>query len=78
MVSIPTMLSKLVQIQQRERLTDAAMAERLSIGRSTWTEVRNGRLAISHKVQMAAAAAFPELLGDLLGSVSAADSGRAS
>lgn len=67
------MLSKLISIQSREHLTDAAMANRLKIARSTWTEVRNGRLPLSHKVQMAAAAAFPELLGELLGSVSAAD-----
>lgn len=72
------MLSKLIQIQSRERLTDAAMAARLKVGRSTWTEVRNGRLPLSHRVQMAAASAFPELLGDLLGSVSAADSAAAS
>lgn len=74
MVSIPTVLSKLILIQTREGLTDARMAARLRIARSTWTEVRNGRLALSHKTQMAAATAFPELLADLLGSVSAADS----
>lgn len=68
------MLSKLIQIQTREGLTDAAMATRLKVARSTWTDVRNGRLPLSHKVQMAAAAAFPEVLADLLGSVSAADS----
>lgn len=68
------MLSKLIQIQIREGLTDARMATRLRIARSTWTEVRNGRLPLSHKVQMAAASAFPEVLADLLGTVSAADS----
>ncbi|HEX5466228.1 MAG TPA: hypothetical protein VFW92_06090 [Candidatus Limnocylindrales bacterium] len=64
------LLSKLQAIQRRETLTDAAMAARLGIARSTWTEVRNGRLPLSSKVQMAAARAFPELLGDLLTSVS--------
>lgn len=64
------MLTKLREIQIRLSLTDAAMAARLGIARSTWTEIKNGRLTISPKVQMAAARAFPELLGDLLGSVS--------
>ncbi|MHB8398419.1 MAG: hypothetical protein ACYDCI_05720 [Candidatus Limnocylindrales bacterium] len=57
-------------IQEREGWSDAVMAARLKIARSTWTEVRNGRLPLSHKVQMAAATAFPELLGELVRSVS--------
>lgn len=64
------MLSKLTAIQTEQGLTDAEMAGRLGIGRSTWTEVRNGRLPISERVQMRAAKAFPELLGDLLMQVS--------
>lgn len=64
------MLSKLTSIQTTEGYTDAEMAARLGIARSTWTDVRNGRLAISAKVQMRAAKAFPELLGDLLMQVS--------
>lgn len=67
------MLSKLIEIQEREGWPDAEMAARLGVARSTWTEVRNGRLPLSHKVQMAAAAAFAELRGDLLMSVSSAD-----
>jgi transcriptional regulator with XRE-family HTH domain len=65
------MLTKLREIQRREELSDAAMADRLNIARSTWTEIRNGRLVLSPKVQMAAAQAFPELLGALVQSVSA-------
>lgn len=64
------MLTKLTAIQTSQGLTDAAMASRLGIGRSTWTEVRNGRLPLSERVQMRAANAFPELLGDLLMQVS--------
>lgn len=64
------MLNKLREIQQREAWTDARMAERLGIARSTWTEIKNGRLAFSGRHQMAAAAAFPELLGELVRSVS--------
>lgn len=70
MVSIPTVLSKLTAIQSDLGLTDAAMAKRLGVARSTWTEIRNGRLAISARVQMRAAHEFPELLGDLLMQVS--------
>jgi transcriptional regulator with XRE-family HTH domain len=70
MVSILSVLVKLAAIQEEQGLTDAAMAARLGIARSTWTEVRNGRLPISAKVQMSAAKAFPELLGDLLMQVS--------
>lgn len=73
MVSIPTVLSKLVAIQSDLSLTDAALAKRLGIARSTWTEIRNGRLAISARVQMRAAHEFPELLGDLLMQVSNGD-----
>lgn len=64
------MLSKLTAIQSTQGLTDAEMASLLGIGRSTWTEVRNGRLPLSERVQMRAAKAFPELLGDLLMQVS--------
>lgn len=64
------MLSKLKAIQEREAYTDQQMAERLRVGRSTWTEVKNGRLPLSERVQMRAAGAFPELLADLLGTVS--------
>ncbi len=64
------MLSKLTAIQCDRGLTDAEMAALLGIGRSTWTEVRNGRLPMSSRVQMRAAKAFPELLGDLLMQVS--------
>lgn len=64
------MLTKLREIQLRNSMTDAAMAERLGIARSTWTEIKNGRLSLSHRHQMAAASAFPELLGELVLSVS--------
>lgn len=64
------MLTKLREIQQRDNLTDAAMAARLGIARSTWTEIKNGRLSLSSRAQMLAAGAFPELLGDLVLSVS--------
>lgn len=70
------MLSKLAAIQEQNGWTDAEMASRLAIARSTWTEVRNGRLPLSHRVQMTAASAFPELLADLLGQVSAGPSQR--
>lgn len=66
------MLPKLLLIQRREGWSDAKMAARLGIARSTWTEIRNGRLTLSAKVQLAAAQAFPELLGDLVMSVSTA------
>lgn len=64
------MLPKLTAIQTEQGFTDAEMAARLGIARSTWTDVRNGKLPISAKVQMRAARAFPELLGDLLMQVS--------
>ncbi len=63
------MLTKLRAIQLRDHLTDRQLAERMSIARSTWTEIKNGRLALSERHQMAAVRAFPELLGDLLTSV---------
>lgn len=72
------MLTKLREIQQRDSLTDAAMAAKLGIARSTWTEIKNGRLSLSPRAQMAAAGAFPELVGDLVLSVSQMPSEPAS
>lgn len=66
------MVTKLREIQRRESLTDAAMATRLGLARSTWTEIKNGRLPLSARAQMLAAGAFPELVGDLVLSVSQA------
>lgn len=63
------MRDKLIQIQNRNGWADSEMAERLGVARTTWTEVKNGRNPISARMQMAAASAFPELLGDLVTSV---------
>lgn len=65
----PDMLKKLIEIQTRNGWADAEMARRLGIGRSTWTDVRNGRLTFSDRNQISAARAFPELLDDLVTSV---------
>lgn len=73
-----TVLDKLKAIQQRHEWTDGEMAGQLGVARSTWTEIKNERLALSERVQMRAAKAFPELLGDLLTSVSTAATERAS
>lgn len=64
------MLTKLREIQRRNDWTDEQMAARLGVARSTWTELKNDRLPLSERVQMRAAGAFPELLGELLTSVS--------
>lgn len=60
---------RLTAIQRREHLTDRAMAERLGISRSAWNMIRNGKMALTSRVQMRAAGAFPELLPDLLNTV---------
>lgn len=64
------MLSKLISLQETNGWSDAEMARRLGCARSTWTEVRNRTLPMSHRLQMRAASAFPEFLGDLLKQVS--------
>jgi len=66
------MLEQLTGIQERGGWPDVEMARRLGIARSTWTDIRNGKLPLSSKVQMAAARAFPELLGELVRTVSSA------
>lgn len=63
------MREKLIGLQKTNEWTDAEMAGRLGVARSTWTEIKNGRLRVSEKVQIAAARAFPELLGELVTSV---------
>jgi transcriptional regulator with XRE-family HTH domain len=70
------MLSKLREMQLAHRWTDQEMADRLGVARSTWTEIKNHRLPLSDRVQIRAAGAFPELLADLLTTVS--NSGPAS
>ncbi len=66
------MLAKLILIQERNGWADRLMAERLGVARSTWTDMRNGRLSLSAKVQMQAARSFPELREELLGQVGTA------
>ena len=60
------MLDKLIQIQRREGLTDAAMAERLGISRSMWTLIRGGHYRLSGDASIAAAGVWPELTPALL------------
>lgn len=60
------MLSKLRTIQTRESWTDAQMASRLGIARTTWADVRNERIPLSERVQLMAVRAFPELMAELL------------
>lgn len=63
------MLSKLIQLQEAKGWSDAEMAARLGCARSTWTQARNGTSALSDRLQMRAARAFPELLSELLRTV---------
>ena len=72
------MRTKLLQIQAREGWTDAEMADRIGIARSTWTGIKNDRLALSGRVQLMAARALPELLGELVTSVTVTAAGAAS
>lgn len=65
-----TMLSKLKDIQIANGWRDQDMASRLGIARSTWTDLKNGHLVLSDRVRLAAVRAFPELMADLLMSVS--------
>lgn len=53
------------------------MASRLGIARSTWTDIKNGRLPISEAVTMRAVRAFPELLpGHVMSLSQSASSGQ--
>lgn len=72
------MVEKLREIQQRNGWTDEQMAAKLGVARSTWTEIKNGRLNLSPRAQMLAAGAFPELVTDLVLSVSQSPSEPAS
>lgn len=60
------MLQKLVEIQEREGLTDGQMAARLQCSRPLWNLVRNGRRQLSDDLAVRAVGAFPELTRELL------------
>lgn len=70
------MLTKLIQIQRRDGLTDAAMAARLGMSRSMWTLVRGERYALSADAAITAAGVWPELMSELFDM--AQDRGKAS
>lgn len=70
------MLDRLLIIQRRESLPDREMAERLSVARSTWTEIRNGNRRLSEAVTVRAVRAFPELLPGYVMSVSESEPTR--
>jgi transcriptional regulator with XRE-family HTH domain len=63
------MLQMLIAIQRREGWTDLQMASRLGISRSGWSMIRRGVMPLSDRTRMAAVRAFPELLGELVTSV---------
>lgn len=65
-VSVTSVLTKLIAIQSRERLNDAAMARRIGLSRPHWNLVRHGRRPLTHAVALRAAGAFPELTRDLI------------
>lgn len=68
------MLDKLILIQRARGWGDAEMAAQLGLARSTWTEIRNGKIPLSERSQLAAARAFPELVGELVTSVTVSGS----
>lgn len=60
------MLTKLVDIQKRDKLTDAQMGDRLGVGRSRWNAIRNGKQPFSDNLALAAAGVWPELTRELI------------
>jgi hypothetical protein len=60
------MLSKLMEIQRREGLTDGQMATRLGISRPTWNLVRHGKRPFRDDWAVRAVGQWPELTRDLL------------
>jgi len=54
-------ISKLIQIQERDKLTDKQMGERLGCSRSLWTLTRTGRVPLGAKVIKGIFKGFPEL-----------------
>jgi transcriptional regulator with XRE-family HTH domain len=63
-------VDRLTGIQRRDKLTDREMAARLGISRSAWNMIRRGKLPLTDRVQVRAARAFPELLPDMVVSMS--------
>jgi plasmid maintenance system antidote protein VapI len=59
-------LTTLVALQEREHLTDAAMAARLGCSRTYWNLIRNGHRALPHEMAVRAAGTWPELTRHLL------------
>jgi transcriptional regulator with XRE-family HTH domain len=59
-------LTTLLALQQRERLTDQQMADRLGCSRTYWNLIRNGHRPLTHGMAVRAAGAWPELTRHLL------------
>lgn len=59
-------LQNLIAIQNREGLSDSAMARRIGLSRPHWNLIRNGKRSMTHAVAVRAAGAFPELTRDLI------------
>lgn len=60
------MLIALRNLQQRERLSDGAMARRLGCSRPYWNLIRNGKRPLTHEIAVRAAGTWPELTRHLL------------
>ena len=71
------MRDHLIRIQQREKLNDRQMAEKLGVARSTWTSIKLGSLALSEAVMQRAVRAFPELLPGFVMQLSGSDAAEA-
>ena len=59
-------IGKLKDIQEREGLSDAAMAERLGCSRQTYNSTRLGRIPTGNKILKGVSTAFPELKDDVI------------
>ena len=62
------LLSRLIERQQRENISDRAMARRLGVARSTWTRIRTGTYGgmTYPRLVRGALRAYPELAAEVL------------
>jgi transcriptional regulator with XRE-family HTH domain len=64
--TVTTLMERMSEIQAKGNMTDAEVACRLGVHRTTWNRIKNGHTQADPKTLRALARVFPELGLDIL------------